>query len=173
MLRQALANDPAIAAAQGHAPTRDATYAFTTSKDTGTVTSVFPRRGDTSAAGLKLNIPLLASGATQSRVRETIALRDKAQADRDAARRSVSLAVRQAFASTLAAIGQARGLHAAQVSQALALRANPRGHAVGLKVNAQVLEAQRKLFEARRDLSRARYDAWPGYTGSGRRPGFG
>lgn len=150
-------------AAQGHAPTLDATYAFTTSKDTGTVTSAFPRRGDTSAVGLNLNIPLFASGATQSRVRETMALRDKAQADLDAARRSVSLAARQAFASTLAAIGQARGLEAAQVSQALALRANQRGYAIGMKVNAQVLEAQSKLFEARRDLSRARYDAWSGY----------
>ena len=32
-----------------------------------------------------------------------------------------------------------------------------------MKVNAEVLDAQSKLFEARRDLSRARYDAWAGY----------
>ena len=163
--RQALAQAQAEVrkAGYGHAPTLDMTYSFTTAKDTGTVTSLFPRRGDTSAVGLSANIPLFASGATQSKVRESVALRDKAQAELDGARRSVALAVRQAFAGTLAALGQARGLLAAQRSQALALRANQRGYAVGLKVNAQVLEAQSKLFEARRDLSRARYDAWSGY----------
>ncbi|HET7863486.1 MAG TPA: hypothetical protein VFL86_03680, partial [Burkholderiaceae bacterium] len=32
------------------------------------------------------------------------------------------------------------------------------------KVNAEVLESQTKLFEARRDLSKARYDAWVNYV---------
>ena len=29
-----------------------------------------------------------------------------------------------------------------------------------MRVNAEVLDAQTRLYEARRDLSRARYDAW-------------
>jgi outer membrane protein len=103
---------------------------------------------------------LFASGVTQSRVRETLALRDKAQSDVDVARRTVSLAVRQAFSGTLSARAQAQGLEAAVRSQELALRVSRRAYELGTKANADVLDAQSRLFEARRDLSRARYDAW-------------
>jgi outer membrane protein len=40
------------------------------------------------------------------------------------------------------------------------MRANRRAYEVGLKVNAEVLESQSRWFEARRDLARARYEAW-------------
>ena len=147
----------------GHAPTADMSLSYTMSGDTGTVTSAFPRRGDTSAIAFNVNVPLFASGATQARVREALAQRDKAQADVASARRTVSLAVRQAFSATLSAIAQARALTAAVRSQELAFRANRRAYQVGTKANFEVLESQSKLFEARRDLSRARYDAWSGY----------
>jgi outer membrane protein len=160
--RQALASAEAEVrkAWLGHSPTADLTYNYTMSKDTGTTVSIFPRRGDTSTIGVNVNIPLFASGATQSKVREAIAQRDKAQADVDVARRTVTLGVRQAFSAALGAIAQAHGLQAAVRSQEVALRANRRGYEIGMKVNAEVLDAQGKLFEARRDLSRARYDAW-------------
>ena len=147
----------------GHAPSADANYTYTKSSDNGTVTTLLPRSGRTSALGVTVNIPLFASGATESKVQESVALRDKARSDIDVARRTVSLAVRQAFSATLAAVAQARGLEAAVRSQETALRANRRAYEVGMKVNAEVLEAQSKLFEARRDRSRARYDAWNGY----------
>ena len=150
-------------ARQGHAPTADLTYQQSMSSDTGTVTSAFPRRGDISQVGVNINIPLFASGATQARVRETLALRDKVRSDADQTRRTVTLGVRQQLSAALAAIAQVRGLEAAVRSQELSFRANRRGYEVGLKVNAQVLDAQGKLFEARRDLSRARYDAWLAY----------
>ncbi len=144
----------------GHSPTAELTYNYTMSRDTGTVTSLFPREGDTSAVGVNINLPLFASGATQARVREASAQRDKALADVEVARRTVTLGVRQGFSAALAASAQARALDLAQRSQALSLRANQRGYEVGMKVNADVLEAQSKLFEVRRDLARARYDAW-------------
>ncbi|WP_369660235.1 TolC family protein [Variovorax sp. V15] len=147
----------------GHAPTADLTYTYGRSSDTGTLTTAFPRGGNSSAVGVNLNIPLFASGATHSKVNEARALRDKAQSDVDAARRTISLGVRQNTSATLSAIGQAHGLEAAVRSQELAFRANRRGYEVGMKVNAEVLDSQSRLFEARRDLSRARYDAWAGY----------
>ena len=160
----AIADAEVRKAGQGHVPTADVTYSYTMNKDTGTTTSFFPRRGDSSAVALNVNIPLFTSGATQSKVRESRALRDKAQADLETARRSVSLGVRQTFSAALSAVGQARGLETAVKSQELALRANRRGYEVGMKTNAEVLESQSRLFEARRDLSRARYDAWIGYA---------
>lgn len=145
---------------QGHAPTAELSYSYTMSTDTGTVTSIFPRRGDASAVALNVTIPLFASGATQGRVREAMALRDKAEAEVGTARRNLVLGVRQQFSAGLSAVGQARGLETAVRSQELAMRANRRAYEVGLKVNAEVLESQSRWFEARRDLGRARYDAW-------------
>lgn len=145
---------------QGHAPTADLTYTYTFSSDTGTVTSIFPRRGATSQVGLNVNIPLFASGATQAKVQETVALRDKAQSDVEAARRTVQVGVRQNFSVALSQVSLARGLETATRSLEVAFQANRRGYEVGLKVNAEVLDAQSKVFESRRDLSHARYDAW-------------
>lgn len=148
----------------GHSPTAELSYNYTMSRDTGTVTSFFPRDGDSSTLGVNVTVPLFASGATQARVREASAQRDKAAADVELARRTVTLGVRQGFSAALAAIAQARALDLAQRSQALSLRANQRGYEVGMKVNAEVLDAQSRLFEVRRDLARARYDAWLAYA---------
>lgn len=147
-------------ARHAHAPTAELSYNHIKSNDTGTTTSIFPRRGTSSAIGVSINIPLFASGATQAKVREAAALHDKAQSEVEAARRTVTLGVRQALSAVLSAVSQARALEVAVRSQELALRANRRGYEIGMKINAEVLEAQSKLFEARRDLSRARYDAW-------------
>ena len=148
---------------QGHAPTVNLTYSYTNNADTGTVTSIFPRQGQSSTVGVNLIIPLFASGATQAKVRESMALRDKAQADVDAARRTVQLGVRQNFSAATSLVGLAHGLETATRSLEVAFRANRRGYEVGMKVNAEVLDAQTKVFESRRDLSRARYEAWLSY----------
>jgi len=153
-----------VRADRAHAPTVDLTSSVGASSDTGTETTFVPRRANTAQIGVNVNIPLFASGATQARVREALAARDKAQADVDAARRATSLAVRQEFTATRSAVSQARGLEAAVRSNEIALRANRRGYEVGMKVNFEVLESQSRLFEAQRDLSRARYDAWLHYV---------
>jgi outer membrane protein len=148
---------------QGHAPTLNLTYNYTSNADNGTVTSVFARHGESSTIGVSLNVPLFASGATQSKVREAMALRDKAQSDVAAARRSVQLGVRQSFSAALSSAGLAHGLETATRSLEVALQANRRGYEVGMKIGAEVLEAQTKVFESRRDMLRARYDAWLNY----------
>lgn len=146
-----------------HAPTVDMSFSYNKSNDTGTVTSLFPRRGVSSAVGATLTVPLFASGATQSKVVEARALRDKALGELELARRTLVIGVRQAYAACTSAQAQAQALATAERSQALSVRANQRGYEVGMKVNAEVLDAQGKLFEARRDLSRARHDAWAQY----------
>lgn len=150
----------ALKAGQGHAPTVEASGNYTKGKETGSETSVFPRVWQGLTATITLNVPLYAGGATQAHVVEALALRDKARSDLEAARRAVSLAVRQDFIASLSAVSQARGLASAVKSNEVALAANKRGYQVGMKINAEVLDAQQKLFEAQRDLSKARYDAW-------------
>lgn len=151
-------------AVHAHVPTADLTINHTVSKDTGTVTSIFPRSGRSTTLGVTVNIPLFASGATESKVREVTAQRDKARSDLDAARRSVQIGVRQNFTAAQSSIALVGGLETAKRSLELSLKANRRGYEVGLRVNSEVLEAQSKVFEAQRDLSKARYDAWLYYT---------
>jgi outer membrane protein len=148
----------------GHSPTADLTYSYGRTSDTGSPTTLLPRSALTQQVGLTVNIPLFASGSTQARVREALALREKAQSDVEATRRTLTINVRQGFSSTLSAVSQARGLEAAARSNEIALRANQRGYEVGMRINAEVLDAQTRLFEARRELSRARYDAWINFS---------
>lgn len=150
----------ALKAGQGHAPTIEASGNYTRGNETGSETSTFPRLWQGLTATITLNVPLYAGGATQAHVVEAMALRDKARSDLEAARRSVAIAVRQDFIASLSAAHQADGLASAVRSDEVALAANKRGYQVGMKINAEVLDAQQKLFEARRDLSKARYDAW-------------
>lgn len=153
----------ALKAAQGHAPTADLSLNYTVNRDNGSVTNTSARRYNSSQVGVSISIPLFASGATQSKVRESLALRDKALSDVDNARRTVTIGVRQNFLAVLSALSQVRGMETAVRSQEASLKANRRGYEVGMKVNAEVLDTQSRLFEARRDLSKARYDAWLGY----------
>lgn len=147
-------------ATMGHAPTVDVTGSYGRSNETGSVTTTFPRRANAGTVGVQVNVPLFSSGATQARVGEALALEDKARNDLEQARRAATLAVRQYFTATQSSVRQAQGLATAVESAEVALRANRRGYEVGVKVSGEVLDAQSRLFEAQRDLSRARYDAW-------------
>jgi outer membrane protein len=109
--------------------------------------------------GVQLTIPLYEGGATQSRVRQTLALEDKAAADLDAARRSAALSARQAFLGVSSGLAQVRALETAEQSARTSLESNLLGYQVGVRINIDVLNAQDQLFSARRDLAKARYDA--------------
>lgn len=108
--------------------------------------------------GVQLTIPLYEGGATQSRVRQTLALEEKAAADLDAARRSAALSARQAFLGVSSGLAQVRALETAEQSARTSLESNLLGYQVGVRINIDVLNAQDQLFSARRDLAKARYD---------------
>ena len=108
--------------------------------------------------GVQLNWPLYTGGATQNRIKETLALEDKSRNDVDAARRAVTQATRQAFFGVQSGLAQVKALEAAESSSQLALEATQLGYKVGVRVNLDVLNAQTQLFQTRRDLAKARYD---------------
>jgi outer membrane protein len=55
-------------------------------------------------------------------------------------------------------LAQVRALEQAEVSSKSALDSNILGYQVGVRINIDVLNAQRQLYSTQRDLSRARYD---------------
>lgn len=116
----------------------------------------------TAGVGVALNWPLFAGFAVESRVRETLALEDKARADLDDAERTVAQATRAAFFGVRSGLSQVQALEAAEQSSRTSLEANQLGYKVGVRINIDVLNAQSQLYQTRRDLSKARYDVLVG-----------
>jgi len=114
--------------------------------------------GTSSSIGLELNVPLFAGFAVQNRVKEVMALEEKAERDVDNARRSVALGTRQAFSGVQSGLAQVKAFEAAEASAKLALEATQLGYRVGVRINKDVLDAQNQLTSTRKDLYKARYD---------------
>lgn len=143
----------------GHKPTLDLTAsASNTYNPGGTVNSPLTSRTNAGQIGVTFNLPLFAGFATQNRIRETLALEDRAQAELDNARRSVAQATRTAYFGVVSGTGQVRALEAAEASSQSALDANRLGYQVGVRINIDVLNAQSQLFQTKRDLAAARYN---------------
>jgi outer membrane protein len=142
-----------------HAPTIDLVASRGYVDQTGTIATTGDASSTSNTIGVQLNIPLFAGFAISSRVDEAIALHERARADLVNVRRNAAQAARQAYFSVTSGLGQIRALQAAEVSSLSALEANRLGYQVGVRINIDVLNAQQQLFAARRDLSRARYEA--------------
>ncbi|RZI41401.1 channel protein TolC [Herbaspirillum sp. HC18] len=142
----------------GHYPTLDLVASRTHANQTGSALSPIGSVGNTDTVGVQWNIPLFAGFAVDSRVRETIALEDKARSDLENARRVATQGARQAFLGVNAGLAQVRALEAAEISSQSSLDSNRLGYQVGVRINIDVLNAQQQLYSTRRDLAKARYD---------------
>jgi len=113
----------------------------------------------TSSIGVQMNIPLFSGFAVTSKVRESIALEDKARNDLVAARRSSAQLAREAYLGLNSGLSQIKALEAAEISSLSALDANKLGYEVGVRINIDVLNAEQQVFSTRRDLTIARHAA--------------
>lgn len=140
----------------GHYPTLDLVASSSHNKISGQTSGSGTQTNK--AIGVQWNVPLFNGFAVTSRVRESIALEDKARNDLETTRRNAALGARQAFLGVNSGLAQVKALEAAEVSSQSALDSNKLGYQVGVRINIDVLNAQRQLYSTRRDLSRARYD---------------
>jgi len=143
----------------GHFPTVDLIASRSHNNQSGSTLSPTGSISDNNTVGVQWNIPLFAGFAVDSRVREAIALEDKARSDLENARRVAAQGARQAFLGVNAGLAQVRALEAAEISSQSALESNRLGYQVGVRINIDVLNAQQQLYSTRRDLAKARYDA--------------
>ena len=143
----------------GHKPTLDLVAGFTPTRyKNGRGINASQLDNNANTISLAFNMPLFAGYATQNRIKETVALEDKARSDLDAAERNVAQATRTAFFGLQSGIGQVNALQAAESSSQSALDANKLGYQVGVRINIDVLNSQSQLFQTKRDLAKARYD---------------
>jgi outer membrane protein len=124
--------------------------------------------------GVQWNVPLFSGFAVTSKVRESIALEDKARNDLEATlsialedkarndleatRRAAAQGARQAYLGVNSGLAQVKALEAAEVSSKSSLDSNKLGYQVGVRINIDVLNAQKLLYSTQQSLSKARYD---------------
>ena len=144
----------------GHLPTLDFTGSFGNNTAPSTTSGRIGPSFDTRSAGigLTLTIPLYQGGGTQSRIRQSLSNRDRAEADLENSKRSVAQSVRQNYLGVTNGVAQVKALEAALVSNKSSLDATVLGKEVGVRTNVDVLNAQQQLFQAQRDLQQARYN---------------
>jgi outer membrane protein len=142
----------------GHKPTVDLTASYSVTRNpTGNNLVPSSTRNTNGTVGVTFNLPLFAGFAIQNRIRETLSLEEKAQADLEANRRAVAQAIRTAYFGLVSGQGQVKALEAAEASSQSALEANRLGYQVGVRINIDVLNAQSQLYQTKRDLAQARY----------------
>ena len=108
--------------------------------------------------GLQLSIPLFAGGAVVSKEREALALKEKAAADLENARRQAALGSLQTYLGVTSGISQVKAFEAALISSQSSLDSNKLGYDVGVRINIDVLNAQSQLYATQQSLSKARLD---------------
>ncbi len=144
----------------GHKPTVDLTASYAQNRYTPPGGSQLNTNSTT--IGVAVNLPLFAGFATQNRIRETVALEEKARNDKEAAERNVAQATRTAFFGVQSGLSQVKALEAAEASSQSALDANKLGYQVGVRINIDVLNSQSQLFDTKAKLAKARYDVLVG-----------
>ena len=146
----------------GHKPTVDLTGSFTSTNNNGSSTTASNIRSEVGTVGVTLNLPLFAGFSVQNRLKETLALEEKARTDLEATKRTVAQATRTAYYGVQSGLAQVRALEAAEASSQSALDANKLGYQVGVRINIDVLNSQSQLFDTKAKLAKARYDVLVG-----------
>jgi outer membrane protein len=141
----------------GHLPTLDL-VASSTHSTSNNGPAFLSGTNSNKGIGVQYSVPIFSGFAVTSRVRQSIALEDKARNDLEANRRNAALNARQSFLGVNSGLAQVKALEAAEVSSNSALESNKLGYQVGVRINIDVLNAQRQLYQTRTDLARARYN---------------
>jgi outer membrane protein len=142
----------------GHLPTLDAVASYSDNYANGSP-SVFSTGNElrNGTIGLQLEIPLYAGGAINSRVRQAVLNKQKAQDDVEIARRKVALETQRAYFNLSSSIAQVKALNQALVSSQSQVDSTKLGYEVGVRTSVDVLNAEQQLFSAQRDLLQVRY----------------
>jgi outer membrane protein len=141
----------------GHLPTVDLTGSASRVDDPTSALPPISPVVNAGSIGITLSLPIFQGGLTQSRVREAVALRDRAEQELEREQRTVAQTVRAGFLIVTSNIAQVRALEQALVSTQSQLDSTILGRDVGVRTSVDVLNAQQQVFQTRRDLQSARY----------------
>ncbi|MBF0414259.1 MAG: TolC family outer membrane protein [Magnetococcales bacterium] len=141
-----------------HFPTVDATtgYNYSDSGGSNFWTGGVPT-SKTNYVTVQLNVPLYAGGATVSKVRQAEQALQEAQYELERSRQEVETGIRNAYLDVQTAIAQVTAFKQALTSSSSVLQTTRESHVAGLRTMLDVLNAERDVFRAMRNLADSRY----------------
>lgn len=162
-LSQDLAREQIRYAETGHMPTvgLTASTSVANSRYSGSLAdSITSRNGDSgqNSVGLSFNLPLYSGGSVTSQVKQAQFNFVGASEQLESAHRSVVQTVRSSFNNISASISSVSAYKQAVVSAQSSLDAMEAGYQVGTRTIVDVLDATTTLFNAKQQLSNARYN---------------
>lgn len=107
---------------------------------------------------LQVNVPIWASGGTQSRVRQSSYQWQAAKQRLERVSRETERTARDAYLGVISEMSRVQALKQALESSATALKATEAGYDVGTRTAVDVLAARRTLVAAQTAYARSRYD---------------
>ncbi|MFI3276711.1 outer membrane channel protein TolC [Vibrio sp.] len=157
-ISQDVAKDNISLASSGHLPslTLDGSYGLTEQTDSSNSTNDYD--SDNLNIGLNLVVPLYTGGNTTSLTKQAEYNYVAASEDLEATYRSVVKDVRAFNNNISASIGALRAYEQSVVSAQSALEATEAGFDVGTRTIVDVLDSTRRLYDANKNLSDARYN---------------
>lgn len=141
----------------GHLPTLDLVSSYTDTRAGGSVNG-FGTDIQNTTFGVQLQVPLFQGGATNSKVREAVANKMRAEEDVEVARRKADLETRQAYLNMTGSVAQVKAYEQALNSTQSQLDSTNLAYEVGVRTSVDVLNAQQQYFSAKRDLLQSRYN---------------
>ena len=137
----------------GHFPTLDAVGSWSLSH----IESIGTDPTREANVGLRLGLSVYSGGSVASRIRESRHRYQRALEVLERERRRAQRETRDAYLGVDSGISRVQALEQAVRSSETAAEAVEAGFQVGTRTSVDVLDAQRDLYRARGDLSRARY----------------
>jgi protease secretion system outer membrane protein len=140
----------------GHYPQLD--LVARASRTQGETLSTINQTNSINSVGVQLNIPLFAGGRVTALTGQAVANRERAQAELDAAVNEVLIEVRRQFMAVETGGSKIAAYEKAVDASVVAVEGTMRGMKAGIRTNTDVLDAERVMFVAKRDLAQARYE---------------
>ncbi|OIQ23373.1 outer membrane channel protein TolC [uncultured Vibrio sp.] len=157
-ISQDVARDNISLASSGHLPsiTLDGGYDYGNDSDFGGTSQSYTNNDFN--IGVNLSVPLYTGGSVTSQTKQAEFAYVAASQDLEATYRSVVKDVRAFNNNITASIGALRAYEQTVVSASSALEATEAGFDVGTRTIVDVLDSTRRLYDANRNLSDARYN---------------
>lgn len=139
----------------GHMPRVDAvgTYGKTSSE----TLSLLNQDQTIRSIGIQLNVPIFNGGAISALTRQAAAQHEKAKADLQAQTDKVLIELRKNYNQLVSSVARVDAHVKAVESAELLVKATEQSIKGGVRINLDLLTAQRQLYTARRDLATARF----------------
>ena len=133
-------------------------YAYDGLNTGGAFNITVPDETQRDTYSLQLSMPIFQGGAVISRTKQAYAESNKSSEDALFIERGVIQDVRSQYSNVVTLVANLRAQKQAVVSASSALEATKVGYEVGTRNIVDLLQAEKKLYSAERNLSNAKYD---------------